>query len=203
MPDLSRLVILASGSGTNLQAIIDACKDRTLSAQVCAVVSDKIQAYALQRARDNGIPSIHFDWLPYKQAQKPRAQYDADLAALVKKYQPDLIVLAGWMRLLSMAFLGEFPSRVINLHPALPGTFPGVNAIQQAFQAYQAHEIQETGVMVHYVPDEGVDDGPVILQEAVSIFPSDSLEDLEQRIHQVEHRLLVDAIRKVNEMIKE
>jgi folate-dependent phosphoribosylglycinamide formyltransferase PurN len=101
------------------------------------------------------------------------------------------------MRLLGAAFLDRFSGRVINLHPALPGAFPGTHAISRAWDAFQAGNIRETGVMVHFVPDEGVDDGPLIACEAVPIESTDSLETLEARIHQVEHRLLVSAIKKV------
>ncbi len=99
------------------------------------------------------------------------------------------------MRILSSAFLDRFPNRVLNLHPALPGAFPGVHAIERAFDAYQRGEITQTGVMVHLVPDEGVDSGPVLAQESVPIEPNDTIEALQARIHQVEHRLLVDTLR--------
>lgn len=197
MRELPRLVVLASGSGTNLQAVLDACEQQYLNAEVCAVVSDKKEAYALERARRTDIPAIHHNWSRYKANNRSRKEYDADLAEIAGKYQPDFIILAGWMRLLSMAFLAEFPMGVINLHPALPGCFPGTHAIQRAFHAFQDNQIDHTGVMVHFVPDEGVDDGPVISQEAVPIDPNDTLENLETRIHQVEHRLLVDAIQHV------
>jgi folate-dependent phosphoribosylglycinamide formyltransferase PurN len=112
----------------------------------------------------------------------------------VAAHQPDWVVLAGWMYVLSGAFLDRFPNRVINLHPALFGAFPGAHAIERAFDAYQRGEIAHTGVMVHLVPDEGVDCGPVLAQESVQIHPRDSLADLEARIHSVEHRLLVAAL---------
>ena len=121
--------------------------------------------------------------------------YDAELADLVASYQPDWVVLAGWMRVLSAAFLDRFPNHVVNLHPALPGTFPGTHAIDRAFTAYRAGEIDHTGVMVHLVPDEGVDDGPVLAQEIVPIHADDTLESLEDRIHAVEHRLLVTTLK--------
>ncbi len=192
-----RLVVLASGYGSNLQAILDACACGELEALVAAVFSDRPEAFALERARQAGTPAIAFPWLPYKQAGRDRSHYDADLAAAARDYQPDLVVLAGWMRVLTSAFLACFPLRVINLHPALPGAFPGTHAIPRAWEAFQAGKISNTGVMVHFVPDEGVDSGPVIAQESVPIHPGDTLEILEERIHQVEHRLLVSAIGKV------
>ena len=187
----ARLVVLISGSGSNLQAILDACADGQLPAQVAAVFSNKADAYGLERAAQAGVPAIVF---PKEKAADRRA-YDAQLAQAVRAYQPDWIVLAGWMRLLSANFLDVFPGRVINLHPALPGTFPGTHAIQQALQAYQCGEITHTGVMVHLVPDEGVDSGPVLAQEIVPINPEDTLEQLEARVHQTEHHLLVQTLR--------
>lgn len=195
--DKARLVVLASGFGSNLQAVMDACAEGRLPAQVVAVVSDRKAAYALERARQAGIASLYHPWAPYKREGRSREDYDADLAALVAVYRPDLVVLAGWLRVLSRAFLDRFPGRVINLHPALPGSFPGLHAIERAYEAFQRGEINHTGVMVHYVPDEGVDSGPVILQEVVPICPDDTLETLTERVHAVEHRVLVEAIRRV------
>jgi formyltetrahydrofolate-dependent phosphoribosylglycinamide formyltransferase len=187
------LVVLISGYGSNLQAILDACASGELPARVTAVISNRKDAYGLERARQAGVPAIY--------QPKPREQYrrlyDAELGGLVALYQPDWVVLAGWMRVLSSTFLERFPGRVVNLHPALPGTFPGTEAIQHAFEAYQRGEIAHTGVMVHLVPDEGVDDGPVLAQEEVPIEPQDTLETLEARVHAVEHRLLVEVLKKL------
>ena len=191
-----RLVVLASGSGSNLQAILDACHAGALPARVQAVFSDNPDAYALQRAHQCGVVSHVLPWKSYKLAGKTRREYDADLAAQIESYEPYLVILAGWMRLLTSAFLSRFPGRVINLHPALPGSFPGTHAIERAFEAYHQGQVQHTGVMVHLVPDEGVDNGPLIAQEIVPIYPSDTLEELTQRVHSVEHRLIVVAIRK-------
>jgi formyltetrahydrofolate-dependent phosphoribosylglycinamide formyltransferase len=186
----SNLVILISGNGSNLQAILDACASGELPARVAAVVSNKSGAYGLERARQAGIPAIA---RPKPKAQD-RREYDAELAELVASYQPDWVVLAGWMRLLSSAFLDRFPNRVVNLHPALPGMFPGTHAIERALEAHRQGQIANTGVMIHLVPDDGVDSGPVLAQESVPIFPNDTLETLETRIHQVEHRLLVNTL---------
>ena len=195
MAEKARLVVLISGSGTNLQAILDACASGSLRAQVAAVVSNKSDAFGLERARRAGVPAI----AKPRPKELDRREYDTQLADLVASYQPGWIVLAGWMRVLSSNFLGRFPGRVINLHPALPGAFPGIHAIDRAFEAYRKGEIRGTGVMVHLVPDEGVDCGPVLLQEDVSILPEDTLETLEARIHSVEHRLLVAAVKKAIE----
>ena len=193
MTNPSHLVILISGTGTNLQAILDACASGELAATVVSVISNKADAYGLTRAHNAGVEAIYFP----KQENESRRDYDARLAAYVTTCLPDYVILAGWMRLLTSAFLDCFPNRIINLHPALPGLFPGTHAIQRAFEAYQRGEIEHTGVMVHLVPDEGVDNGPVLASEIVPIHPSDTLESLEERVHQTEHRLLVSTIQKI------
>ncbi len=141
------------------------------------------------------MPSVHIG----RHAGEARADYDARLADIVAGFDPDLIVLAGWMRILTTSFLGWFPDRVINLHPARPGELPGTHAIERAWQEALAGERDVTGVMVHLVPDEGVDVGPVLATEDVAILPDDTLETLETRIHAVEHRVLVDTIRHLCE----
>jgi phosphoribosylglycinamide formyltransferase-1 len=186
------LVVLISGNGSNLQAIMDAIQAGTLPVEIKAVVSNTKEAYGLERARLGGIPAI----VKPKRKEQERELYDAELAEIVSSYQPDFVILAGWMRILTMAFIGQFPNRIINLHPALPGTFPGVNAIERAWQAYQNKEITHTGIMVHLVPDEGVDLGPVLAQRIVEIKTQDTLEDLEKRVHQCEHEMLVETIQK-------
>lgn len=186
------LVVMISGNGSNLQAIIDAIQANFLPAEIKAVISNTREAYGLERARLAGISAV----IKVKRKDQDREQYDAELAEIVKTYQPDFVILAGWMRILSMAFIGAFPNRIINLHPALPGTFPGVNAIERAWQAFQNKEISHTGIMVHLVPDEGVDLGPVLAQRIIDIKPQDTLEDLEKRVHQCEHELLVETIHK-------
>jgi formyltetrahydrofolate-dependent phosphoribosylglycinamide formyltransferase len=186
----SRLVVLASGTGSNLQAIIEACADGRLPATVAAVVSDQAEAHALVRAGHAGIPAVHVGRHP----GEPRPEYDARLADVVAGFGPDLIVLAGWMRILTMSFLGWFPDRVVNLHPALPGELPGTHAIERAWHEALAGERTATGVMVHLVPDEGVDDGPVLGTTIVPIRPDDTLESLTARVHAAEHELLITTL---------
>ncbi len=189
----ARLVVLISGNGSNLQAIIDACEVGVLDAEVVAVISNKASAYGLERARKHNIPALA---LPKMKVQS-RSEYDSDLAEHIKTFDADLVVLAGWLRIFSIDFLSHFSNnKVINIHPALPDTFPGLNAIEKAYEAFQKGEITQTGVMVHLVPDEGVDDGPVLASEVVEILASDSLEDLETRVHKVEHRLYIDTLKK-------
>lgn len=189
----SKIAVLISGSGSNLQAILDACASGELNAQVIAVISNQREAYGLERAKRANVPAI----VKPKPRELDRRVYDAELADLVAAYQPDWVVLAGWMRVLSSAFLDRFPQRVVNLHPALPGAFPGTHAIERAYAAYRDGEIDRTGVMAHLVPDEGVDDGPVLAQAIVPINPDDTLESLEVRMHAVEHRLLVNTLKSL------
>ncbi|WP_456413149.1 phosphoribosylglycinamide formyltransferase [Oceanithermus profundus] len=191
MAELARLVVLASGRGTNLQAVLDACAAGELPARVVLVVSDK-PSPALERAQRARTAALY---LP-KPKNVPRADYDAELARYVAAARPDLVVLAGWMRILTPAFLDRFPERVINLHPALPGAFPGTDAIRRSYEAFRRGEVESGGVMVHRVVPE-VDAGPVILAEPVPIEPGDTLERFEARVHAVEHRLLIRAIARV------
>jgi phosphoribosylglycinamide formyltransferase 1 len=188
-----RFVVLISGNGSNLQAILDACQAGELDAKVVSVISNKAGAYGLLRAKNAGVADMYFA----KEENESRQEYDARLASYVSTFLPDYVILAGWMRLLSSSFLSWFPNRVINLHPALPGKFPGTHAIERAYEAFQHGEIEHTGVMVHLVPDEGVDNGPVLKTEIVPIHKSDTLESLQTRIHQTEHTLLVNTLKSV------
>jgi formyltetrahydrofolate-dependent phosphoribosylglycinamide formyltransferase len=193
-----RIAVLVSGFGSNLQAIIDAVEEEKLpGVEIALVVSNRREAYGIKRAVRHGIPVIYFPLAPYTQGGRSREEYDADLAAILKTFDVSRVVMAGWMHVLSDAFLSHFPSRVINLHPALPGAFPGTDGIERAYDAYQRGEIDHTGVMVHLVPDEAVDAGPVVVREVVPIHPEDGLEELEERIHAAEHRLLVQAVHQL------
>lgn len=183
-------MVLASGNGSNLQAVIEACADGRIHASVAAVVSDVAAARALRRAEQAGIPAVHVG----RRADEARTDYDARLADVVSGFAPDYVVLAGWMRILSMGFLGWFPGMVLNLHPALPGELPGTHAIERAWQESLAGTRRRTGVMVHQVPDEGVDVGPVLTCREVPIHPDDTLEILTERVHAVERHLLVRTL---------
>lgn len=187
----AKLVVLISGNGSNLQAILNACAWNELPASVVAVISNKAEAYGLTRARNADVPAIHFVKLP----DESRHEYDARLAIEVACHEPDYVVLAGWMRLLTTAFLDNFPKRVINLHPALPGIFPGTHAIERAYNAWQRGEIDRSGVMVHLVPDEGVDNGPVLATQEIFFQEGELLEQFEARVHAIEHNLLVATIK--------
>jgi formyltetrahydrofolate-dependent phosphoribosylglycinamide formyltransferase len=196
-----RLVVFISGSGSNLQTVLDATAAGRLDAEVVLVVSNRKDAYGLTRAKNAGVPTLYFPFKPYRDAGKERGVYDADLAQKVSEVQADLVVLAGWMHVLSPAFLGRFPKRVINLHPAMSGTFVGVGGIEWAFEAYQRGEIDHGGCMVHYVIPE-VDAGPVIVQKPVPILPDDTLDTYEERVHATEHRIMIEAIQKACEELE-
>lgn len=192
---MTRIAILVSGFGSNLEAILQAVEAGKLpGVEVALIASNRREAYGIKRAVNHGVPVVYFPLAPYTKAGRPRQEYDGDLAAILRAFDITWVVMAGWMHVLGDAFLRHFPSRVVNLHPALPGTFPGTHGIERAFEAYQKGEIEHTGLMVHLVPDESVDVGPVVLQEVVPIHPEDNLEDLEERIHAVEHRLLPQAL---------
>jgi phosphoribosylglycinamide formyltransferase-1 len=185
----ARLAVLVSGNGSNLQAIIDATDSGHIDAKVLLVVSNVADAYGLRRALDAGIDAVHF---PLE--GRAREDYDAELAHIVSAVEPDWVVLAGWMRILTMSFLAHFPSQVVNLHPALPGTFAGVDAISRAHRAFAAGEIDHAGVMTHLVPDEKVDAGPVLRTRRVDLIADEPLADLEARMHAAEHALLVETL---------
>lgn len=172
---MSGIVVLLSGSGTNLQAIIDA------ELPVKYVLSDKPNAYGLTRAEKAGIP-IEV-WSNLKQLEN-------NTSDICKRHKIDLIVLAGFMRLLSPGFVQRWESHIINIHPSILPEFKGAGAIKQALDA----GISETGVTIHYV-DKGMDTGSIIEQQRVPIYNNDSLEDLEQRIHEVEHKLYPRTIK--------
>lgn len=187
---LPRLVLMASGNGTNVQAVLDACAVGSIPAVVAAVVSDRADARSLARADVAGVPAVHVGRRP----GEARGDYDARLADVVSGFSPDHVVLLGWMRILTMGFLGWFPGMVINLHPALPGELPGVDAIERAFDEHVAGTRVASGAMVHLVPDEGVDVGPVLSTVTVAIEADDTLESFATRMHAAEHRLVISTL---------
>jgi phosphoribosylglycinamide formyltransferase-1 len=180
-----KLGVLASGSGTNLQAILDVCANKAINAEVKIVISDMPAAYALERAKKMGIPiALHErNSYPTKQA------YEQAIISDLKRYHVELVCLAGYMRIVGRDFLAAFPNRVINIHPALLPSFPGLDAQEQAFE----YGVKVTGCTVHFV-DEQTDNGPIILQTAVAVMEDDSVETLRQRILNEEHKIYPRAI---------
>ena len=193
---MKRIAVLISGNGSNLQALIDAAASGQLAAEIVVVVANTPDAFGLTRAEKAGIPTEVLELRSVLADGGDRTGFDIELAVLVAGYSPDLVVLAGWMLIVGTDFLDHFPGQVINIHPALPGTFPGTDAIRRAHVAFGEGTINESGVMVHYVIPE-VDAGPVIVSESVALRHEDTLDELETRIHAVEHRLLVDAVGRV------
>lgn len=185
MTDVLRVVVLASGSGTLAQALIDAVEEGHVAAQVVAVVSDRVEAPVLDRARHHGIPAHA---LPLCRGDD-RARWDADLAELVADFTPDLVASAGFMKLLGEGFLARFGGRTINTHPSLLPSFPGMHGPRDALEA----GVKVTGATV-FVVDAGVDTGTILLQEAVDVYDDDDVESLHERIKVVERRLLVRAV---------
>jgi len=185
-----RLVVLLSGNGSNLQAIIDSIQAKKLPAQVVAVISNKPEAYGIIRAKNAGIPVevlSHTDF-------SDRNQYDSALKDLIDKYNPDLVVLAGFMRILSTEFVEHYRHRMLNIHPSLLPKYKGLNTHQRVLDAGE----KEHGCSVHFVTPE-LDDGPVILQAKIQVKEDDTAETLAARIHEQEHIIYPEAIRQYAE----
>lgn len=195
-----RIVVLASGEGTNLQAIIDSCHNDEINGKVVAVVTNNPSIGAIRRAESRDIPTRVVTKLP----GESRQSFDARLADAVSGFEPSWVVLAGFMRILSDSFISRFavpqadaPSRIINLHPAPPGELPGMNAIERAFTESQTGSRVRSGAMVHFVDSEGVDCGPVIVSDDVPILAADTFDDFAARMHRHEHKLLVLALQQL------
>jgi phosphoribosylglycinamide formyltransferase-1 len=184
-----KIVVLASGGGTNLQAILDTLHGRD-GIEVVGVGSDKADAWALERAQMEGCATAVFALDRYED----RLARDADIGDWIESREADLVVLAGYMQLLDAAFVARFRNRIVNVHPALLPAFPGLDAIGQALAA----EVETTGVTVHFV-DEGVDTGPTIAQREVPVPAGGDREALEKAVHAVEHELYPEAIRMIAE----
>jgi phosphoribosylglycinamide formyltransferase 1 len=179
LPEGSRFAVLASGSGTNLQALLDAYPE-----ELVVVAGDRKGAFAFERARRVGVPVEHVDPAGFLS----REDYDRELAERVAAHDVGLVVGAGYMRVLSPVFLEQLPA-ILNVHPSLLPQFRGLRAVQRALEA----GVEETGVTVHFMVEE-VDAGPIVAQESVPILPQDTEETLLARLHPVEHRLLVGAV---------
>jgi len=179
--------VFVSGSGSNLQALIDA---KIPSVEIVVVVSNNPDAYAIERAKKNKIPVEVIDHRNYSS----REDFEREIQKRLDQYKVDLIALAGFMRILTPLFIRNYKNRIMNLHPALLPSFPGTNAVKQALM----YGVKFTGCTVHFV-DEGVDTGPIILQAVVPIYDTDTEESLLERIHKEEHRIYPEAVRLFGE----
>jgi phosphoribosylglycinamide formyltransferase-1 len=181
-----RIGVLISGEGSNLQALLDEFQDDAI--EIVGVVSSRAEARGLERAESAGVESAVFSL-----ADEPdRAKRDEALAAWLEEREVKLVVLAGFMELLTPGFIRRFAGRIVNVHPALLPAFPGLGAIEQALE----HGVKVAGVTVHFV-DEGVDSGPIVMQEAFELPYHPDIAGTRQRFHEVEHRLLPNAVRLI------
>jgi len=177
--------VLVSGSGSNLQAIIDRIEQGRLPAEIKIVISNNPDAYALKRCSKHGIPTRVASHLDFRK----REDFDGQMASILKSYDVELVVLAGFMRVLTPAFLRAFPMKVMNIHPALLPAFPGTHVQQKALE----YGVKFSGCTVHFV-DEGVDTGPIIIQAVVPVYDGDTADSLSARILKEEHRIYPQAI---------
>jgi phosphoribosylglycinamide formyltransferase-1 len=180
-----RLGVLASGRGTNLQAILDATRSGLLPAEVVVVVADKVGARARERARRAGIP----EYFVGPGAYPDKEAYEREIVALLERYGVELVCLAGYMRILTSVMLEAYRGRIINIHPSLLPAFPGLHAQRSAWE----YGVRFAGCTVHFVEEE-VDAGPIILQAVVPVLPDDTVENLSARILEQEHRIYIEAI---------
>jgi len=180
-----KIIVLISGSGSNLQAIIDACNAKMINGSVVGVISNKPNAYGLERAKKNNIPINvinHNDFTT-------REDFDKELVSSINTFQPDLIVLAGFMRILSPIMTSVFKNKMINIHPSLLPKYPGLNTHEQVL----ANDDDEHGVTIHSVSEE-LDGGPIIAQSKISVHKDQNLDDLIERIHAIEHKIFPKVI---------
>jgi len=187
-----RVGVLASGRGSNLQAILDSARRGDIDVEVVVVVSDVADAVALERARAAGVPALHVPPGRFRTKLTPEAE--EEYASTLGRHGAEVVALAGFMRILHSGFLDRFPGRVVNIHPSLLPAFPGLNAQRQALE----YGVRWSGATVHFV-DAGVDAGPVILQAAVPVLPEDSAESLAERILREEHRIYPEALQLIAE----
>lgn len=187
---MTRTAVLVSGGGTNLQALIDASESGGMDAGIVVVVSDNPGAYALERAGKHGIPAVVVE----KKDFRTRVEFDRRLIEVLREHDVELVCLAGFMRLLTEEFIRAFPMRIMNIHPALLPSFPGLGVQKKAVE----HGVRFSGCTVHFV-DEGCDTGPIIIQAVVPVFSDDTPDSLAGRILAEEHRIYPEAVRLYSE----
>jgi phosphoribosylglycinamide formyltransferase-1 len=182
---MTKVVVLISGSGSNLQAIIDACQSGQINADIAAVISNRPNVFGLERAEKAGIPALLIDHTDFDS----REAFDAELQATIDRFDPNLVVLAGFMRILTEGFTEHYLGRMLNIHPSLLPKYPGLNTHQRALDAGD----QQHGATVHFVTPV-LDDGPNIIQATVAIESGDSADTLASKVHQVEHLIYPKAV---------
>ncbi|MCM3674623.1 phosphoribosylglycinamide formyltransferase [Peribacillus simplex] len=185
---MKRLAVFASGNGSNFQSIAEAIKSGKLAAEICLVICDREDAYVLERAKLENIDSFSFSAKNYSN----KTEYESEILEKLRQYEIEFIILAGYMRLIGPTLLQKYSQRIVNIHPSLLPSFPGKDAIGQAFDA----GVKETGVTVHYV-DDGMDTGPVIAQKAVPILEGDTKDILQKRIQEMEHDLYPSVLQEL------
>ena len=185
---MKKVAVFASGNGSNFQAIINEIERGNLLAEIVALVTDKPDCFAVKRAHNHNIPVFSFNPKSYSSKE----EYEEDIASFLLQKNVSLIVLAGYMRLIGAVLLSAFPNRIINIHPALLPAFPGKNGIQQAYN----YGVKVFGVTVHYV-DAGIDTGKIIAQESFKAEGYETLQEIEQKIHTIEHQLYPQVIKKI------
>lgn len=185
---MKRIAVFASGSGTNFQAIIDAVQSGELQAEIAVLVCDKPSAFAIERARQNNIEVFQFLAKNYENKQA----FETEILQKLQELEVEWIALAGYMRLIGETLLKAYEGRIINIHPSLLPSFPGKDAIGQAFQA----KVKVSGVTVHFV-DEGMDTGPIIAQAPIFIEDNDTIEIVREKIQAVEHKLYPEVLKKL------
>lgn len=185
---MKRIAVFASGNGSNFQAIVERINTGEIKAEIGLVVCDKLQAGVINRAKDEQIPVFSFNPKDYD----TKAQFEAEILAELQKREIDLVILAGYMRLIGQTLLAAYGGKIVNIHPSLLPAFPGIDAVGQALSA----GVKVTGVTVHYV-DAGMDTGPIIAQKAIEIAEDDTKETLAEKVHQVEHVLYPEVIQKL------
>ena len=190
-----RIAVLGSGKGSNCQSIIDAIADGSLNARIVCVIADVEDAYILKRAAQHGLPARFISAAPFK--TKLEGDAEAEYLAELRRHEAEVIVLAGFMRIVKAGILAAFENRVLNIHPALLPAFPGVDSWKQAL----AHGVKIAGCTVHVV-DAGIDSGPILVQRAVPVLPDDTPEALHARIQVEEHKAYPEALRLVAERIR-
>lgn len=183
-----RLGVLVSGRGTNLQALIDASKDKDYPAEVVVVISNNPSAYAIERAKRENIPVF----VVKREDYKNKKEYEENIKKILLDFKVDLVILAGYMKIVGRTLLEAYPNKIINIHPSLLPSFPGLEAQKQAWE----YGVKISGCTVHFV-DEGIDSGPIIGQIAVPVYDDDTPETLAERILKEEHKLLVESVKKI------